>query len=191
MEWKKVASTVGGFAPLLGAIFGGPLGGTVGTLVAKVLGTKDDPTSVNDAITAALGDPVKAMEFKAKMAELEMNHRVRLEEILLEGRRLELQGDQALLADTANARQREVALSQAGDRVGARATHAVALIVTLGFFLLLYTVLNKEGSEKIGQAGILMLGTLAGGFGAVVQYYLGSSLGSVRKTEALAKAARS
>ena len=54
------------------------------------------------------------------------------------------------------------------------------MIVTVGFFAMLWLVLSG-GKSELGDAGLMLLGTLASAFGAVVNYYLGSSLGSTSK----------
>ena len=51
---------------------------------------------------------------------------------------------------------------------------------------MLWAVLHG-GKAELGDAGLMLLGTLASAFGAVVQYYLGSSLGSASKDAYLKK----
>jgi membrane protein DedA with SNARE-associated domain len=62
----------------------------------------------------------------------------------------------------------------------------VAIIVTVGFFVMLGVVLTGNRGE-LGEAGIMLLGTLAAGFGAVINYYLGSSSGSAAKERLIAR----
>ena len=90
----------------------------------------------------------------------------------------------AELENVKSAREREVALAQAGH--GASwATSIVSCIVTIGFFVMLYLVISG-GKAELGDAGLMLLGTLATGFGAVINYYLGSSLGSASKDKLFA-----
>jgi hypothetical protein len=72
MNWKGVAGKIGKFAPLLGTVLGGPVGGGVGTLVAAALGVDDSPDAVDAALNA---DPQAA----AKLRELEERNRHDLE----------------------------------------------------------------------------------------------------------------
>ncbi len=112
-------------------------------------------------------------EQEAKLQGLLLAHKERIEELKI--RELEIEA-----ANTKDARAREIALAKAGHG-GAWVTAVVALVVTLGFFGMLYLVLRHESQAELGQAPVLLLGSLATAFGAVVNYYLGSSLGSTRK----------
>lgn len=59
----------------------------------------------------------------------------------------------------------------------------VAVLVVLGFLGALGASLWLE---RASEPALVMLGSLGAAFGAVVNYYLGSSLGSSRKTDLLA-----
>lgn len=173
MDWKAVGKTVATAAPILGSVLGGPVGmiaGAAGSLLASVLGVEADPEAVNKALM----DPASFV----KLREIEAGERARL----LEWQAEQLRAD---LENVKSARDREVKLAQAGS-AAAWATTAVAVIVTAGFFAMLWLVLTGE-QKTMGEAAILLLGTLAAGFGGVVNYYLGSSLGSQQKTSIIAK----
>lgn len=167
MSWADVGKVVAKAAPVLGAVLGGPVGavaGAAGALLGSVLGVDSDP----EAVTKALADP----ETLVKIKRIESDERQRL---------LEWQSTQlnAELENVKSAREREVALAQAGH--GASwATSIVSCIVTIGFFVMLYLVISG-GKAELGDAGLMLLGTLATGFGAVINYYLGSSIGSAAK----------
>lgn len=66
---------------------------------------------------------------------------------------------------------------------GAGTAAVVAVLVVVGFLGALWASL---GLERVGEPALVMLGSLGAAFGAVVNYYLGSSLGSTRKTDLLA-----
>lgn len=172
MEWSDVGKAVAKVAPILGGVLGGPVGaiaGAAGALIGSALGVDADP----EAITKALADP----ETLVKLKQIESDERQRL---------LEWQSTQlnAELENVKSAREREVALAQAGH--GASwATSIVSFIVTVGFFVMLYLVISG-GKAELGDAGLMLLGTLATGFGAVINYYLGSSLGSASKDKLFA-----
>lgn len=172
MDWKSVGSAVADAAPLLGAALGGPAGGLVGGLVALALGADKDPEAVTRALQANPDAMVKLREVEASMRKdlLDFQARQQAQE----------------LANVQGARGREVQLARAGHGA-AWATSAVALTVTAGFFVMLSQVL--DGPAKTSDAALLLLGSLGTAFGAVVNYYLGSSLGSSRKTDLLAQTA--
>lgn len=172
MEWRDVGQVVAKAAPLVGFVVGGPVGaiaGAAGALVASVLGCEATP----DAVSAALaGNPEAAV----KLREIESAERVRL---------LEWQADQlrAELENVKDARAREVAMAQAGAGFAAWGPPAViAAVVAVGFFVMLWVALSLPGDKPMGETLAMLLGSLGAAFGAVVNYYLGSSLGSAQKT---------
>lgn len=65
---------------------------------------------------------------------------------------------------------------------------AIALLVTLGFFGVIAAILWRGLPTEGGDALLVLLGALGGAFGTVISYYFGSSRGSERKTEMLARA---
>jgi hypothetical protein len=166
MDWKNIAGKIAGAAPVLAGVLGGPAGAAAsaaGSLVASVLGVKEDPAEVEAALK-------KDSDAFVKLKEIELKNR----ELIMGWKSQQLQAD---LENMKSAREREVLLAQAGSK-NAYATPVIAFVVTVGFFWLLHTVLRES---NIGQAGLLLLGTLSSGFGAVINYYLGSSLGSKEK----------
>lgn len=172
MDWNGIGTTVARVAPLLGAALGGPVGAVAsaaGALLGSALGVAPEPASV----AAALGDP----QALATLRELEVRERARL---------LDWQAEQlrAELDNTRDARAREVALARAGHG-GAWVTGLVALVVVAGFFGMLRVVLEQP---SVSEPALLLLGSLGTAFGAVVNYYLGSSLGSFRKDELRSRA---
>lgn len=171
LDWKAVIKTV---APALGTMLGGPLGGIAATAITSALGIESDSTE--DQIAAAVRTATPEHLLALKNAENQFK---------LDMERIGLDYEKLAVDDRGSARAREVALSQAGDLIGARATHAVATIVTVGFFAVLFVVLGGKVSTD-NQAALLLLGTMSAGFGAVVQYYLGSSAGSKEKNSILA-----
>lgn len=172
MTWKSVGQTVAKVAPILGGVLGGPVGAiatAAGSLIASAIGEDADPEAVAKALK-------KNPEALLKLKELEAAERARL----LEWREAQLK---AGLDNLTDARAREVKLAQAGHG-SAWATSVVAVIVTVGFFIMLRGVLLQS---EVSEAALLLLGSLGSAFGAVVNYYLGSSLGSKRKDEILGR----
>ncbi len=174
MDWKTVASAVANSAPILGAVLGGPAGavaGAAGSILASTLGVEADPS----AVLRKLNDPQSA----ERLRELEVRERSRL----LQWQEKQLEAE---LANTQGARAREVALARAGHG-GAWVTGLVALVVVVGFFWMLMMVLEQP---RISEPALLLLGSLGTAFGSVVNYYLGSSLGSLRKNAFIAPASQ-
>ena len=65
---------------------------------------------------------------------------------------------------------------------GQTAVATLAVLVVVGFLGALWTAL---GLEKVSEPALLLLGGLGSAFGAVINYYFGSSLGSAVKTTLL------
>jgi len=122
MNWSDVGRVIGGAAPTLGALLGGPAGGAVGALIASALGTASDPDSVNAAIAA---NP----EAMVKVQELQLNAKVQLQQLAVtaEMNRMQAEGLQyaAEAADRDSART--LAAKQPNDVV-----RPILTFVTLG-----------------------------------------------------------
>jgi len=65
--------------------------------------------------------------------------------------------------------------------------YALAALVVLGFFALIYILTKVEVPEDNTQPLNLVIGALIGSFTSVVGYFFGSSKGSSDKTELLTK----
>lgn len=165
MNWSDIGKKIAAAAPVLGGILGGPPGaviGAAGSLLASFLGVEPEPRAVAAALTP---------ETLVRLKELE----VRQQEVLLSWQSEQLKCE---TANVTSARQREIELARAGH--GASwGTSVVSVIVTLGFFVMLYFVMRYKA--ELGEAGLMLLGTLSTAFGAVINYYLGSSSGSAAK----------
>lgn len=173
ISWKDIGKSVASVAPTLAGALGGPVGaiaGAAGSLLCSVLGVSDE----EQAARAIASNP----DALIKIQQLEYEHKARL----LEWQTAQLNADLDNLKD---ARAREVELAKSGSAIS-WSTSIVSIIVTVGFFVMLLIVI-KGGKETVGDAGLMLLGTLAGGFTQVVQYYLGSSLGSANKERMLSK----
>ncbi|OBQ52675.1 hypothetical protein [Halodesulfovibrio spirochaetisodalis] len=168
MDWKDLGMSVAKVAPVLGAALGGPVGaiaGAAGTLISSFLGVEPEP----QAVAAALNDPKVLVSLK----KLEVEQ----QEQVMAWQRVQLEVE---LRNVQDARAREVALAKAGHG-GAWVTGIVSLVVICGFFWMLREVVS---APQVSEPALLLLGSLGTAFGAVVNYYLGSSLGSYRKDKA-------
>ena len=63
----------------------------------------------------------------------------------------------------------------------------LAVIITVGFFGILIGMLLGDLKTTDNQALLILLGALGAAWGAIVNYYFGSSSDSGRKTELLAQ----
>ena len=65
---------------------------------------------------------------------------------------------------------------------------SVAFVVLFGFFGAIWLVMVGEVNPSMRDALLILIGSLGAAFGAVVNYYFGSSSGSARKDELLKEA---
>ncbi len=172
MDWGALGKSLLSTVPVIGSILGGPPGmavTAVGSLVGSLFGVEPDPITISQAIAA---DPDAYVKLKA----LEDKEKARLHEWQV----IQLQAE---LANVVSARTREIELAKAG-HAASWGTSIIAFIVTIGFFGMLY-LLFYYGEEKLGASGLMLIGILGSAFASVVNYYLGSSLGSSEKNNLL------
>lgn len=143
-------------------LFGGAGEETISAIEAtakKVFGTTDE----NAIKTQMAADQSKADMFKAE----------------LEARRGELE---AILADVQSARTQTVELAKAGSSI-AWGAPVVSVLVVITFSLALGAFF--AGKVPSSEVALLLIGTLAGAFTQVINYWLGSSAGSKAKDQQL------
>jgi len=173
MEWKDVIAAISKAAPLIGSLFGpagtaiGAVAGTGLTLAARALGVEPTESAVTQAIAT---DPQAAL----KLAQYEMDHKLELE-------RLEIRKYELGLADVASARARQIEHEKATGK-GDTNLYVLAWVIVLGFFGLIGILLFVPLPEDSSGVVFMLFGALSAGFGAVVQYFFGSSKSSESKT---------
>lgn len=162
-------------APLIGTLIGGQVGGAAGEIISSLFGGEKDPNKISKMLDK---DP----ELYARLIEYEMNHKVELEKLHIEGKRLEVE-------NMASARNREVSVIQ---RTGKKdkLMDMLSIGIVCGFFAntIAIIALMATGQLKgLDESLVLLLGslegTLAAGFMAVINYYYGSSKGSTDKND--------
>lgn len=167
--WKSAGSILGTVAPVLATAVGGPLAGVAAKAIASALGLGADAEEEKIAAAVVNATPDQLIllkkadqEFATKMKELDIDL-------------LRVDAD-----DRDSARRREIAVR---DWVPG----ALALLVTAGFFgVLAYMMKFGVAKDAAGsEAMIVMLGALGAAFGAIVNYYYGSSSGSAKKDETI------
>lgn len=149
---KDVAPTVaGGAATALGG--GNPaLGALVSSVVGKVVGRQG--VDLEEAAQAILGDPEALSEFRLRMREAE------LKELEVRAR------------DTASARE---LLKHSKGPI------AISLLVTSAFSVLVFLVMFVTIPDETQAVAYMLLGTLATAFTQVLNFWLGTSVGSKEK----------
>jgi hypothetical protein len=157
------------------------MGDKTGAAVSKITGIAQDLLGTSDAAgieRAIAADPNLALQFKMAMIQAEAD-----------ARRQEFDTLQAQLADVQNARNQTVKLAEAGSVI-AWGAPIISILITFGFFAMLYVVIRQEIPESSQTLANIMLGSLGTSFTAVVGYWVGSSAGSAQKTNTLEKLAR-
>lgn len=170
MDWKNVVATV---APYLGAAVGGPLGGAAMSVIANTLGLSE---KTEGAIKQALSGTTPEQLLALKKADLEFS--VRMKEIGLTN----VKDMEALaVSDRDSARKREMT-------VGDKTARNLAYLITAGFFSVLTSLLFLDIPEGSKEVLFVMLGSLGTAWIGVNSYYFGSTAGSSKKTDLLARA---
>jgi len=65
--------------------------------------------------------------------------------------------------------------------------YTLAWVIIVGFFVLVGLLIFRPLPDDSGGVVMTLFGSLAAAFGAVVQYFFGSSAGSAVKTEILSR----
>lgn len=179
MDWTKVASNINSTAPLLAGLVGGPVGLGVtaaAAIISHALGTPSDPAFVEPA----LNDP-GALE---KIRQAESANSLQLQQLMVTAAQSSLAHDADMAristSDIASARAMGVANRDWVPKV-------LAMAVTTGFFgiLLLMAFQPLPGTNK--DLVNVIVGALGTAWISIIGYYFGTSVGSMRKTELLAK----
>jgi len=158
--------------PMLGTALGGPFGGIAAGFIAEKLGLEGKTV---DAVTKALTDnKMTADQVTAiRLAEIDFTKFLAQNEITK---------DQLDTQNTADARAMQIA-------VKSRTPDILAVIIVTGFFGILIAMMMGLLTASDQQALLILLGSLSAGFGAVLNFFFGSSRGSQNKDVLLANSA--
>ena len=158
MGWDSIKETVGKYAPIAGSLIGGPAGGTIGTLIAGLLGVENTPNAVEKELKL---NPQAVLTLK----QFDHQYRTKLAELSF----LTLKNE---LSDKQNAR-----IAHKDHWMPATITIVLALMV-VGIFCAL-----AWGSipEKYNEVLLLLVGQVTGAFMTSVAYWLGTSRSSKEK----------
>lgn len=170
MDWKNLIATV---APWIGTALGGPLGGMAIGAIGDALGLSEKTeATIKGALSGATPEQMLALKqadqaFALKMQELGFENEQKIAELAA--------------SDRDSARKREAAVQDWTPRI-------LAYLLIGAFISVIVGVLAGWGKADSVLAGTL-IGYLSAKAEQVVAYYFGSSSGSDKKTEIMAKAA--
>jgi hypothetical protein len=164
----EIKRAIASAAPSLAQALGGPLAGAaVAQLSKAIFGAPDcDEELLSEMLAGASPQQLLAL----KKAEQEFA--IALREASLEGRRIDA-------GDRANARQRQIAMSD-------WTPSALGALIIIGFFAVLGVMVARKMPPGAETEFSIMLGALATMTAAVVNYFFGSSAGSKEKTRLMA-----
>lgn len=171
MDWKSLVSTV---APWIGTALGGPLGGAAVGAIADALGLSDKTEAAIKSVLTGSITPEQMLAIKTADHQFSL----RMQELGYQNTK-----DLAALAaeDRDSARKREMGVRDSTPRI-------LAYLVICSFVGVIIGVLSGWGKADTVLAGTL-IGYLSAKAEQVIAYYFGSSSGSDRKTDIMAKAA--
>lgn len=177
--WDSALNVIKTLAPTIATVLGGPLAGGAVTALEGVFGISPAPdasmddrqNAVAQAISGATPDQLAAVrkadqDYALAMANAGFKDTETLASLAVQ--------------DRANARAMQVSTRSI-------VAPALAIFVTIGFFTILGFMMFTELPKAAHDALMLLLGSLSTAWAAIIAYYFGSSAGSDRKTELMAK----
>jgi hypothetical protein len=158
-DWKSLLRTV---APALATAAGGPLAGLAVKTIGDALGLDN---ATEDTVSAALQGASPDTLLKLKQAD---------QQFAKDMKALDVDLEKVAAADRDSARRMQV-------ETKSRTPHVLAVIVTVGFFSILIGMMGGWLKPSENQALLILLGALSAAFGAVINFFYGSSAGSQAK----------
>lgn len=175
MNWSDIGKFIGGAAPVVGTLLGGPAGAAVGALVASALGTTNDP----DAVNAALSANPDAM---VKIQELQTNAKVQLQQLAVSLETIRIQAEGAQYAAEAADRDsaRTLAAAQPNDLI--RPT--VTLVILAGTLLIIGAIFMGWNRELLTDpTASLTVGTVIGLWFGELKQVMGFWFGMTKESQ--------
>ena len=169
MDFTTIIKTV---APWIGTAITGPLGGLAIDAACSAFGLTDKTTeTLKNAVSGATPEQLLALknadrDFSLKMQELGFKQETDLASIAG--------------GDRKDARNLLIQLKSWVPAV-------LSIVVTLGYFSLLYGLMKGELKVQDSQALILMLGSLTTAWASVMAFWFGTTSAGERKTEIIAQ----
>ena len=159
---------IGKVAPLIGTALGGPIGGLAVQVLGEALGISE-PTQAKIEKAFTTGQMTGEQIAAVRLAEIKFSERAQELGIDLE----KIHAD-----DRRSARDMQV-------QTKSRIPGILAILISLGFFGILIGMMTGTLDVGNSEALLIMLGALGAAWGAVVNFYFGSSKGSEDKTQAM------
>lgn len=175
MNWSDIGKFIGGAAPVVGTLLGGPAGAAVGALVSQALGTTNDP----DAVNAALANNPDAM---VKIQELQTNAKVQLQQlaVTLETTRIQAEGAQYVAEAADRDSARSLAAAQPNDLI--RPT--VTLVILAGTLLIIGAIFMGWNKELLTDpTASLTVGTVIGLWFGELKQVMGFWFGMTKESQ--------
>jgi hypothetical protein len=158
-DWK---GTIGKVAPALAGILGSPAAGVAVSGLCQLFGL--EPSTENAQIVA---EKIAAGQMSGdqlvQLKKIETDALLQLKKLGLD---YDLQSEQIITADRANARNREIQVKDKTPEIG-------FYLVTAGFFGMLSMLFFRQIPPSAQSAFDIMLGALAVAWGNQVKYYYG------------------
>ena len=161
-------------APTVATVLGGPLAGMAVSILGDVMGVSE-PTQ--EKVSKMFESGKMGPEQIAQIKQAEIALVAKLKELDIDLERIHAQ-------DRDSARKLQATTSS-------RIPGFLAILITVGFFgILVGMLLGELKASGNTEALLIMLGALGAAWGAVVNFYYGSSRGSEAKNEILARRAQ-
>lgn len=169
MDIAQVLKTV---APWIATAFTGPLGGLAVGAISDALGLSEKTVdAVNQAIAGATPEQMLALKAADQNFAVQMQALGFKNESDLAGLEVE---------DRKSARETMSSIRSSVPAV-------LSVVVTVGYFGVLLTLIFGALKIEDSQALMLMLGSLTTAWASVMSFWFGTTFGSARKTELLAQ----
>ena len=164
---QKVKDVISVVAPVLGGALGGPLGGLAGHVLSNVLGGGDQ-----EALEDAILNQNPETLLLVKKAEIEFKQKLR---------EMEVREEEIYAADSADAR--DLAKTNMRPHMILSTVFITGYFVTLGMFFLGEVTVP----DRLKDAFLLLLGVITATVPTIMAFWFGSTAGSARKTDMLAR----
>lgn len=166
--WDSIKSAIKTVAPMIGVAIGGPIGGAATKILGDLL--LDDVDATPDQIDKAIKNASPETWAKVKEAEIQFE---------LKMRELDISEFELEQMDKNSARSREIEMAKSGNRD--YTIPILAIVITTGFFGMLYAIFFLNINKDMASIADVMLGSLGAAWVTIVSYFFGSSAGSRQK----------
>lgn len=178
--WENIKELVGGISPTLGTLVGGPVGGAVGSLIARALGVADNPVSIENALKTNPDAYIKLKELEnsKEIAILQVELETKKVGInaVLDDKRITNERTGLFLSDVQDARDMQKENLKQDDKFSKRFVYILASVWSV--FSMIYIMLITFSAIPTANVRFAdtILGFLLGTIVAtIINFFLGSS----------------